>query len=128
MQRAKEAAKPKPDALEKALRGVMPVGYEGNPLKDPGWRSPEQWDRARLTTMILRDFQDGAVPEIGAYRRDGADVTLPDGSRVDVWDIIENQRRACYDLLRQGVDVQTISAQLMRDEEWIEKIRQDFNL
>lgn len=128
---ARTATAPKRDALEKAMAGVAPDYAQGNPAVDPGWRTPEEHERARLTAVILADYEQSMVPPddlIGAYTRDGAEVTFKDGSRANIHDLIDAQRRAAYELLKKRVDQKAIAAMLLRPESWVEALRQEFNL
>jgi hypothetical protein len=123
---------PKPDALEKALAGsgLDASSVEGDPLKGVSWRTEEQWQSARLSAAIMRDYEDGILDpgDVGAYTRDGSLATLPDGTRIDIHELIENQRRACHELLKQRVDPKAIAAILLRPESWVKAIQQEFQI
>jgi hypothetical protein len=129
---ARAKATPKPDALEKALAGtgLDASAVEADPLKGVNWRTEEQWARARLSAAIIRDYEEAFLDpgDVGAWTREGQEVTLPDGERLLIHDLIDNQRRAAYELLKQRVDTRAIAAILLRPESWVLAIQQEFQI
>ena len=127
MCKAKAAAAPKRDPLR-----ALPRDYSiGNPIFDPGWRSPEEYDRARMVATIIADYEESVVPPadmLGRYSRDGQEVFFPDGSRLLIHDLIDNQRRTAYELLKRRVDPKAIAVMLLRPESWVEALRVEFAL
>jgi hypothetical protein len=129
LQKAKAAATPKPDALQKALAGVMPIAYDGNPLKDLGWMPVEEYENVRLLRMAWREYEEGWIPEeLGLYSLDGPVATFKNGVRVDLNELKAQQHRTAYELLRKGASVEEVSAAIHRPQAWVEAVRQEFNL
>ncbi len=126
---AEQKSKPR-DALARIL--PYPDYTTSDPIRDPlSWKNPEEYERSRLTRAIIRYVEEGfCAPEDlrNAFAVDHGQgiIVFPDGSKIGIVELLENQRRACYNLLKQGVDVRTISSKIGRDEAWVEKLRREF--
>jgi hypothetical protein len=122
--------KPKLTAEQKmfAGTGLADAGANSDPNKDLRWLPAEEFEAVRLLRMAWRDYEEGWVPEIGAYLREGALVTFPNGTRVDLNELREEQHKLAYDLLRRGASVKDVSAATYRPEAWVLQIKNDFNL
>jgi hypothetical protein len=123
---------PKQDALEVALKGTGLASGESAELDPfgPGWRTPKEHERVRLAAAIIRDYEEGILDpgDVGAYSREGQVVTLPDGERLLIHDLIDAQRRTAYELLQQKVDPKAIGAVLLRPESWVKALQEEFQI
>jgi hypothetical protein len=103
---------PKPDALQKALRGV--IGPAGSPLADPRWMEVGAYDERRRILQQLELFNH-AGPFAGSAHEY---IQFADGSWTRTADFREEMQRRAYQMLRAGesIEAAAIACYLTTDE------------
>jgi hypothetical protein len=111
---------PRPDALARAMNGVLPV--EADPMRDPMFMPAEQADQRERVMREINDWSTSTdiLAQGGYVTIDGREYRIND---VQIW-----RDRTAYDLLSRGVDVRTIAAGCFLSIDEVKAIAAKYNL
>lgn len=111
-------APPKRDALEVAMKGVLPV----DPMKDALFLPVEVADQRERVMREINDWSTSTdiLAQGGYVTIDGREYRIND---VQIW-----RDRTAYDLLLRGVDVRTIAANCFLTVDEVKSVAAKYNL
>ncbi len=114
----------RPDALARAVAGVMPVDADADVLRNPLWLSEEEYAR-----------RQSVMEQIKLYNSSGWCVTahdyidLHDGNPPIKGDDFQvRMHRLAYDMLRNGADIRAVAVASYMTVEAVQDLAQQFNL